>query len=338
MWILPKQLHTSDFVPDIAALNLDSNESSQLCAQSLFVRSKPSPVQTWLRKWKRDSWTRLLFGRILNPSHGQTFVEKWTSSLADTHVSHLAPPEIDSAKTIPGTYGRLLQTEFDFSSPESVSLKTSMDTSVLDSEKLSKNWKDLVTKRRGEYLARAKLGRPTKENGSSSWPTATTADGGKIGCQPNFGQVCLSNHPAIVGLPQREKLQKSRKDEPMSWPTPTAGEHLDQGTNWDTLARLDKGGRILRRIATLHGQQAQAPASTIGNPPESWPTPRAEMDSEAHRGNPDTLHSLMKTQANGKLNPRWVETLMNVPIGWTMPSCTSPVTIVPTNSDCLGTE
>jgi hypothetical protein len=29
----------------------------------------------------------------------------------------------------------------------------------------------------------------------------------------------------------------------------------------------------------------------------------------------------------GRLNPRWVETLMGLPIGWTMPSCTSPQTI-----------
>lgn len=30
MWILPKQLHTSAFVPDMEALSLDLSESSQL--------------------------------------------------------------------------------------------------------------------------------------------------------------------------------------------------------------------------------------------------------------------------------------------------------------------
>ena len=29
----------------------------------------------------------------------------------------------------------------------------------------------------------------------------------------------------------------------------------------------------------------------------------------------------------GKLNPRWVETLMGLPIGWVMPSCARPWTI-----------
>jgi len=103
------------------------------------------------------------------------------------------------------------------------------------------------------------------------------------------------------------------------------------------------------------------------------------MDSGAHNGIPDTLHSQMKvwvkqswkiatvsTGANrqkdgsmtdkldqqvkswatarsgmargGKLNPRWVETLMGLPVGWTMPSCQSPATIELTNSDSSVTE
>ena len=41
---------------------------------------------------------------------------------------------------------------------------------------------------------------------------------------------------------------------------------------------------------------------------------------------------------SGKLNPRWVETLMGIPVGWTMPSCVSPVTIEPTNSASSATE
>ena len=40
------------------------------------------------------------------------------------------------------------------------------------------------------------------------WPTPTAAEGTKIGSQANYGQVGLSNHPAIVGLPDREKSHK----------------------------------------------------------------------------------------------------------------------------------
>jgi hypothetical protein len=42
--------------------------------------------------------------------------------------------------------------------------------------------------------------------------------------------------------------------------------------------------------------------------------------------------------SNMKLNPRWVETLMGLPVGWVMPSCTSPVTIAQTSCDSSETE
>jgi len=56
-----------------------------------------------------------------------------------------------------------------------------------------------------------------------NWPTPTTAEGTKIGNQPNFGQVGLSNHPSIVGQPDRAKLNKSGKSQE-SWPTPRANK------------------------------------------------------------------------------------------------------------------
>ena len=296
MWILPKQLHTLDFVPDTEALNLDLNEFSQLCAQLLFVRSKPSRVPTWLRKWKRDTWTQHLFGRILNPSHGKTFVTAWTSSLVATHASHLAQQASDLEEATPDISGHGSQMELFPCDLGSVSLKTLKDTLVLDSEKLSKNWKDLVTKRRGEYLARAKLARHNSVSGSLFWPTVTTAEGGKIGCQANFGQVCLSNHPAIVGLPTRLPGNKS-------------------------------------------GRPCQASHSTSGSRQESWATPRAnKTEGYSSADYRPTLNQQIQRQATGKLNPRWVETLMGLPIGWTMPSCSYPVTIEPTSCDYLATE
>lgn len=91
MWIVPKNLHTSHFALDTAALTLDYNALSELCAQSLLVRSSPTLARTWLRKWKQDSWTQHLFGRILKPSHGASFAEKWTSCQVASLVSPSAP-------------------------------------------------------------------------------------------------------------------------------------------------------------------------------------------------------------------------------------------------------
>ena len=87
-WILPKQLHTSVFVQDMEALTLDYDAASEQCAQSLLVRSRPLPVQTWSKKWSRDSWTAVLFGRILKHFHSETFTKKLISSLEAFHASH----------------------------------------------------------------------------------------------------------------------------------------------------------------------------------------------------------------------------------------------------------
>jgi hypothetical protein len=45
-----------------------------------------------------------------------------------------------------------------------------------------------------------------------------------------------------------------------------------------------------------------------------------QEDSGKHRLGEQAQHN-----TTGKLNPRWVETLMGLPIGWTMPSCGQPI-------------
>jgi hypothetical protein len=74
---------------------------------------------------------------------------------------------------------------------------------------------------------------------------------------------------------------------------------------------------------------------------KQWGTPTAR-DHKSVRGNEEReykeLTPMVERQQSGKLNPRWVETLMGLPVGWTMPSCASPVTIALTNCDSSATE
>lgn len=65
-----------------------------------------------------------------------------------------------------------------------------------------------------------------------------------------------------------------------NWPTPCASEGQDCGSQWTALAKLDKGGRIQRRMATLGVRETQ------------------------------------ETQ-KAALNPDWVEWLMGWPVAWT---------------------
>jgi hypothetical protein len=75
---------------------------------------------------------------------------------------------------------------------------------------------------------------------------------------------------------------------------------------------------------------------------KSWLTPKvpsggSQTERTTAGGGLRKLEDQTQTQS-GKLNPRWVETLMGLPVGWVMPSCASPVTIEPTNYDSSATE
>jgi hypothetical protein len=109
-----------------------------------------------------------------------------------------------------------------------------------------------------------------------------------------------------------------------------------QATNGQRKNRT-KPGNLREQIDPLMCQaykDAQAQAN-------QWGTPTAR-DHKSGRGNEEReykeLTPMVERTQTGKLNPRWVETLMGLPVGWTMPSCASPVTIEPTNSDSSATE
>jgi hypothetical protein len=185
----------------------------------------------------------------------------------------------------------------------------------------------------------------------ASWPTPTVAEAGKISNQPNYGQVGLSNHPAIQGEMTREKQLKSR-----AWPTATVSDSLGSRKHGYMNDGKDRAainprrevltvnaGTTLLDAVLEHGLVAQENSSMSGNHQESWATPRTgmargnEFTYDRGRGNIEEQAGA-SIAGGGKLNPRWVETLMGLPIGWTMPSCSQPVTIELTNFDSSGTE
>jgi len=410
MWILPKQLHTSPFVPDTEALISDLNEQSQVCAQSLLVRSRVSPARTWSLKWKRDSWTQLLSGRILKPSHGPSFTAAWTSSLLDIHASRFQPPASASAPKTQDTSGHLSQPELLQCDQVSVSLKTSRDISALGFPTCCKTWQEWVTERRGAWRQRVNAARLTRGKESLSWPT-----------------ISVNESKNSVGKSQehRNSIPLGTMAAMQSWPTPNAQVSQDGELPETWLKRKEamkaKGyngngcGTPLTIAVQLHGQADPASSSSLGsrqglwathtntgtgrvydgrrgrdlescitNPqawatpqahdaqgpktPEqiaamrakghgvknlnemvTWPTPSASCDQggpsglAGGSGNRKKLNSMLpeaeaKAMGCGKLNPRWVETLMGLPIGWTMPSCTFPQTIAPMSCDSSAME
>lgn len=325
-WILPKQL-ISAFALATEESTSDYAEQSQICERLLMRRSKRSPAKTYFREWKVGNLTRLRSGLILKPSRGKDFLTEWTSSLAVTPANHSQPPGSVSAQTIPATSGHSSQMEFDFFAPASAFSRMSKDTLASDSEKSLENWNQWVTKCRGEYSVRVKLARLTNANEFLSWPTANARDwkDSVNSVPPSVGQT----RGYSLGMAVAEKI----------WPKA------------DTLEAV-----------VLHGHPAPVNPSTHLSRPESWATPSTMMGSmypetnaekrnspslatqaawatpttrdtkgvrgkaaQQKKGNPmDTLPNQLM-MIGGKLNPRWVETLMGLPVGWTMPSCLHPI-------------
>jgi hypothetical protein len=138
------------------------------------------------------------------------------------------------------------------------------------------------------------------------------------------------------------------------WPTPEgmAGGKTSRGGNrkdelllsgmvkqWATPQAHDaQGPKTLEQIAAM---RAKGHGVKNLNEQACWGTPTAR-DHKSGRGNEDRqyeeLTPMVERQQSGKLNPRWVETLMGLPIGWTMPSCTSPQTIAPMSCDSSAME
>ena len=91
----------------------------------------------------------------------------------------------------------------------------------------------------------------------------------------------------------------------------------------------DKLDQQVKSWATPSAFDGQRPIETQ----QEWEARNARKKEQ--NPNLGQLHKPLTVQmtGGGKLNPRWVETLMGLPVGWTMPSCASPVTIERTNSD-----
>lgn len=321
MWIIPKPI-TSAFVPDTEALISDLGEQSHAFAQSLIQRSKVTPAPTWLRRLRQDSWMQLLSGRMLRRSRSRSFIAAYRSSLVVIHASRSHLQESDLGETTPATSGPGSQMELMLCAPPCASSRTSKDTLPLGCVTSSTTWESWVTERRGAYSRRLKSALLTRGRESSSWPTPDT-------CSRGDGPSQSSRHTPT--------LQTQVKH----WPTANSRDWKDSGAT--------QGNRMSPNLGTVvhrAGQLGPVNGSNGGNRQGQWATPRAGKTTDE---NPETwakrqekgdvatmpLTAQVKQGSLGKLNPRWVETLMGVPVGWTMATCSHPLVIGPMNSGFL---
>ena len=84
--------------------------------------------------------------------------------------------------------------------------------------------------------------------------------------------------------------------------------------------------------ATVRTGTAKAPSG--GGDPSKY-LYHHRIENQVHIQVEEDKHSTVgnRQEQQAKLNPRWVDALMGLPIGWTMASCTNPLTVPPMNSD-----
>ena len=175
------------------------------------------------------------------------------------------------------------------------------------------------------------------------WGTPAANDSNKTPhCEINSKQAGLVRS---VGREQAKAWLTPRANEPEADSNFVArnadrGEHChvsltSQAKAWATPEGM-AGGKISR------GGKRKNELLLTGQV-KAWPTPASSTGSggphglDGGAGARSMLPEDMQ-RSSGKLNPRWVETLMGLPVGWTMPSCQSPATIAQTSCASLATE
>jgi len=311
MWIIPENLDISHFVPDTRESISDLNELSEILTRSLMWKSKPSQRKTWLRRLKTTCSTWRLFGRILKPSIGQDFETALTSSAGGFLVNHLVLPEKKTPTPMRGIYGRTLL-------------------------KGSPIWDDLPL-----FFWRTS---------KASLAADSKAISGATPNQRPFCFMSLENWKGWTTIQRREYLARLKS---------AHRTNENESSSWLAVPILANQGATLFPKCSESRNLWITPAAQAGANREKLYTKTGapwQGDGRAYRlnGMHRTLSLNMQVsiqpredqnsdhlnpqESRPKLNPRWVEMLMGLPVGWAMPSCVDPWIIELVNCDCLETE
>lgn len=349
MWIVPKTLNISPSALVMEESTSGSSELSDLFARSVMWRSKPSPSRTWSRRLKTDSSTRLLSLRILNDSTGLSSLEKWISSLGASPVSRspkldeeleMKTPDISSPISSKGSESSdlplfSLRTSRGSSQPSSEETAGETPKGLPFSSMSAENWNEWVSRSRLECSQRAKSELLTRERGSSSSDAVLIS-------VPRVSTSSTNSSEGQNISPEQLIPEGGERAPSLGSPPESPSASLP---NWATPTTRDFKG------AYSEESQKNKPRNLLPDQVKLWTTISARDHYDAKLKGPmsprkdgtprfDQLPRQVLHQENytAPLNPRWVEALMGVPIGWTLPSCSRPLRAERTSSEPSGTE
>lgn len=176
-------------VPEAVDSTSASDWRAKALAQSVTWKGKHSRWQTWSQRFKRVSWTMLLFGAISPPSTAQLGVERWIGSLAASRVSPTATLDHGLAKPMSGICG---QTQPESSERYIQGLffsKTSKASKPSIGSEFGLSYKRWVIQLARDYSRREKLALANEDDGFSLWPTPIASDGQKESKSHGFATI-----------------------------------------------------------------------------------------------------------------------------------------------------
>ena len=237
MWIHAPSLIFQP-VQELAELNSESERLS-LLEQFCTWKSKPVSRESWRNIWKTNSSIRRLSGILYQRSSVNRGVEKWISSLPDS-PAHLGLLRVSEEGPTMNEISGQTSPDLSESSGFQFSLgKMFMESTATTTTPYDPNFERWVSRLRREFSLRKRSAHLIRESGFSLWPTVTqdavgmrtkryaqggnplsravilwpthtVMEAGKVTNRANYGQIGLSNHPALVGYPSRAKMQKSQ--------------------------------------------------------------------------------------------------------------------------------
>lgn len=250
-----------------------------MLAQYATWRAKRTPAKSWRNAWKRNAWTKRLFGRIYESSTASRGAASWIASLEASRVNPTRSLAARRAKRTIEICGRMLLESYGKSSPHLSSSRMSPISFAQCIGKSEKTYSEWATWLNKESLARRKWARLIYVRGFSSWgtPRVTTNSGiGKVGRE---AKSRLEDQAANWPTPRAEDAEScgnhpgatdSLTGATRHWPTPdasmaTGGRTYKEGT-------VSPTGKDLRT-----GKKRSIP---LNDAAKKWPPPRTtDQDS-----------------------------------------------------------
>lgn len=153
---------------------------------------------------------------------------------------------------------------------------------------------------------------------------------------PSCMDTLPARSPEALARAKKKGGCKNLREEVVQWATPQASDHIE-GRRTDLDSNQKCLGRDMKQWATpimgdshlastpeVAQKRIEEGKVTLSRQMAAWATPQLQdghniaQDSTSHKTIPAQLTEM---EATGKLNPRWVEMLQAVPLGWTSPDC-----------------